>query len=82
MIYFTAIVAVVTLCLLWGLSQVAIRAANAGVGPIFQGASRSAISAVSRREMTCSCPVLTFFTRTPVRKVPLARAWSPAPSPR
>ena len=41
----TAIIAVVTLCLLWGLSQVAIRVANAGVGPIFQGATRSAISA-------------------------------------
>ena len=40
-----AILAVVTLCLLWGLSQVSIRAANAGVGPIFQGATRSTISA-------------------------------------
>jgi drug/metabolite transporter (DMT)-like permease len=36
---------VVTLCFLWGLSQVSIKAASAGVSPIFQAAVRSIIAA-------------------------------------
>ncbi len=39
-----AVATVVGLCLLWGLSQVSIRAANSGVGPIFQAAVRSIIA--------------------------------------
>ncbi len=35
---------VVTLCFLWGLSQVSIKAANTGVSPIFQAAVRSIIA--------------------------------------
>jgi drug/metabolite transporter (DMT)-like permease len=40
-----AVATVVTLCFLWGLSQVSIKAANAGVSPIFQAAVRSIIAA-------------------------------------
>jgi drug/metabolite transporter (DMT)-like permease len=40
-----AIATVVGLCLLWGLSQVSIKAANQGVSPIFQAAVRSIIAA-------------------------------------
>ena len=40
-----AITTVVTLCFLWGLSQVSIKAASAGVSPIFQAAVRSIIAA-------------------------------------
>jgi drug/metabolite transporter (DMT)-like permease len=40
-----AITAVIGLCLLWGLSQVSIKAANSGVSPIFQAAVRSIIAA-------------------------------------
>jgi len=36
---------VVTLCFLWGLSQVSIKVANRGVSPIFQAAIRSIIAA-------------------------------------
>jgi drug/metabolite transporter (DMT)-like permease len=36
---------VIGLCLLWGLSQVSIKVANRGVGPIFQAAIRSIIAA-------------------------------------
>ena len=36
---------VVTLCFLWGLSQVSIKVANAGMSPIFQAAVRSIIAA-------------------------------------
>jgi drug/metabolite transporter (DMT)-like permease len=39
-----AIAIVVTLCLLWGLSQVSIKVANRGVSPLFQAAVRSLIS--------------------------------------
>lgn len=39
-----AVITVVSLCCLWGLSQVSIRAANAGVSPIFQAAVRSVIA--------------------------------------
>jgi drug/metabolite transporter (DMT)-like permease len=40
-----AIATVVTLCFLWGLSQVSIKVGNRGVSPIFQAAIRSIISA-------------------------------------
>ena len=40
-----AIAIVVSLCLLWGLSQVSIKVANRGVSPLFQAAVRSIISA-------------------------------------
>ncbi|MBP1779803.1 MAG: hypothetical protein H6Q86_5814 [candidate division NC10 bacterium] len=40
-----AVATVVTLCFLWGLSQVSIKVANAGVSPIFQAAVRSIIAA-------------------------------------
>jgi drug/metabolite transporter (DMT)-like permease len=40
-----AIAAVIGLCLLWGLSQVSIKAASRGVSPIFQAAVRSIIAA-------------------------------------
>jgi len=40
-----AIAIVVTLCFLWGLSQVSIKVANRGVSPIFQAAIRSIIAA-------------------------------------
>jgi drug/metabolite transporter (DMT)-like permease len=40
-----AVAAVVTLCFLWGLSQVSIKVANWGVSPLFQAAVRSLISA-------------------------------------
>jgi drug/metabolite transporter (DMT)-like permease len=36
---------VISLCLLWGLSQVSIKVANRGVSPLFQAAVRSIISA-------------------------------------
>jgi drug/metabolite transporter (DMT)-like permease len=39
-----AIAIVVTLCLLWGLSQVSIKVANRGVSPLFQAAVRSIVS--------------------------------------
>jgi drug/metabolite transporter (DMT)-like permease len=35
---------VVGLCFLWGLSQVSIRAANAGISPLFQAAVRSVVA--------------------------------------
>jgi len=40
-----AVASVITLCFLWGLSQVSIKVANRGVSPIFQAAVRSIISA-------------------------------------
>ena len=40
-----AVTTVVTLCFLWGLSQVSIKAASAGVSPIFQAAVRSIMAA-------------------------------------
>jgi drug/metabolite transporter (DMT)-like permease len=40
-----AVAIVVSLCLLWGLSQVSIKVANRGVSPLFQAAVRSIISA-------------------------------------
>ncbi len=40
-----AVATVVTLCFLWGLSQVSIKAASTGVSPIFQAAARSIIAA-------------------------------------
>ena len=40
-----AIATVVTLCFLWGLSQVSIKVASWGVSPIFQAAVRSIIAA-------------------------------------
>lgn len=40
-----AVATVMTLCFLWGLSQVSIKVANAGVSPIFQAAVRSVIAA-------------------------------------
>ena len=40
-----AIAIVLSLCLLWGLSQVSIKVANRGVSPLFQAAVRSIISA-------------------------------------
>jgi drug/metabolite transporter (DMT)-like permease len=40
-----AIAALIGLCLLWGLSQVSIKAASRGVSPIFQAAVRSIIAA-------------------------------------
>jgi drug/metabolite transporter (DMT)-like permease len=39
-----AMAAVVSLCFLWGLSQVSIRVANQGVSPIFQAAIRSIVA--------------------------------------
>jgi len=41
-----AITMMVSLCLLWGMSQIAIRVANRGVAPIFQGAVRSITAAL------------------------------------
>ena len=41
-----AVATVVSLCLLWGLSQVSIKVANSGVSPLFQAAVRSIISAL------------------------------------
>jgi drug/metabolite transporter (DMT)-like permease len=40
-----AVTMVVTLCVVWGLSQVSIKVANRGVGPIFQAAVRSVVAA-------------------------------------
>ncbi len=40
-----AVAMVLGLCLLWGLSQVSIKAASRGVSPLFQAAARSVISA-------------------------------------
>ena len=40
-----AVAMVVSLCFLWGLSQVSIKVANRGVSPIFQAAVRSIIAA-------------------------------------
>jgi len=40
-----ALAMVVTLCFVWGLSQVSIKVANRGVSPIFQAAIRSIIAA-------------------------------------
>jgi drug/metabolite transporter (DMT)-like permease len=37
---------VVTLCFLWGMGQVSIKAANRGVSPIFQAAVRSVVAAL------------------------------------
>jgi drug/metabolite transporter (DMT)-like permease len=41
-----AMAIVVSLCFLWGLSQVSIRAANAGVSPVFQAAVRSVVASI------------------------------------
>jgi len=41
-----AMAIVVSLCLLWGMSQISIKVANRGVSPIFQAALRSVVAAV------------------------------------
>ncbi|HSB82145.1 MAG TPA: DMT family transporter [Candidatus Methylomirabilis sp.] len=41
-----AMIIVVTLCFLWGLSQVSIKVANGGVSPVFQAAVRSVAASI------------------------------------